>query len=186
MKVQFLGLRGSWRDVADASRTTIGMEPGTGEPSSRWKKKILLAEHSPIRLIHIKWKWLGLKYWISVHFVRHKFGVEHFVRTQRTDRNPSVNRDEAPQSALINHECEANAQAIINISRKRLCRKSNPETRKAWIAFLESIKHIEPELYSVCVPECIYRGFCPEIDSCGWVDNNKEVFEEMLRKYRTK
>jgi hypothetical protein len=67
MKVLLKGIKGTWREIADAARTTIHMEGGTKEPSSKWKKNILLAEHSPIRKLHIDWKWYGLKSWISVH-----------------------------------------------------------------------------------------------------------------------
>lgn len=118
----------------------------------------------------------------GIRFVRHKIGIEHFVSSQRNDRQNNYDRNTAPQSALVIHECEANAQAIINISRKRLCKQASSETREAWQNFLESIKNIEPELYSVCVPECVYRnGFCPEFKSCGY--NHTEEFEEELKKY---
>ncbi|MBR4171924.1 MAG: thymidylate synthase ThyX [Kiritimatiellae bacterium] len=169
-----------WRDVADAARTTIRMDEGTKEPSSAWKRRILLAEHSPIRQMIFKWKWHDLKYWISVHFVRHKFGIEHFVSTQRTDRT-GVNRDEAPQDAPVDHECFANAQAMIFISRRRLCHQASSETTEAWKMVLEEVKKIEPELYSVCVPECVYRGFCPEFKTCGYV--NTEAFRKARAAY---
>ena len=167
MEIANLTVRGTWREVADAARTTVGMEKGEREPSSAWKRKMLLAEHSPIRQLHIKWKWVGLKYWVSVHFVRHKIGIEHFVRTQRTDRT-GKSRDEIAQSAVVDHECLANAQAIINISRKRLCRQASPETQTAWQALLVALATAEPELAGVCVPECVYRGFCPELKCCGF------------------
>lgn len=183
MEVKFIKIKGTWRDVADAARTTIGMEAGEGEPSSNWKRKMLLAEHSPIRKIYINWKWTNLKSWISVHFVRHKFGIEHWVKSQRPDRTGSRNnRDEVPQGTLIDHECEANTQAIINISRKRLCNMAMPETRQAWKKFLESMKDKEPELYSVCVRDCIYRGWCYEYKSCGF--HKTEKFQEQLNDYR--
>ena len=183
MEVKFLKINGNWRDVADAARTTIGMEAGEGEPSSNWKRKMLLCEHSPIRKIRINWKWTNLKSWVSVHFVRHKFGIEHWVKSQRPDRTGSRdNRDDAPQGTLIDHECEANIQAIINISRKRLCSQAMPETREAWKIFIENFKDIEPELYSVCVPDCIYRGWCYEYKSCGFHKTKK--FQEKLNKYR--
>ena len=167
MEIENLTVRGTWREVADAARTTVGREKGHGEPSSAWKRKMLLAEHSPIRQLCVKWKWSGLKYWVSVHFVRHKVGIEHFVRTQRTDRT-GKDRDQVAQSACVDHECLANAQEIINISRKRLCRQASPETRTAWRALLEALAVPEPELTSVCVPECVYRGFCPEMKCCGY------------------
>ena len=64
---------------------TVGKDKGV-YPTAAWKKKILLAEHSPIRLMQFAWKWSDLPYWVSVHIVRHKIGIEHFVSTQRTDR----------------------------------------------------------------------------------------------------
>lgn len=111
-----------WRKVKRAARTTINRDGEGVYPSDSWKKTILLAEHSPIRKIRFEWKWKNIKSWISVHFVRHKHGIEHWVTTQRTDRT-GVNRDEAHQDTPVSHECEANAQALIIISRRRLCAK---------------------------------------------------------------
>ena len=180
--IVFAKSQGTWRDVADAARTTVNMEAGVKEPSSSWKKKMLLAEHSPIRLLTFKWKWTDLKYWVSVHFVRHKIGIEHFVSTQRTDRT-GTNRDETVQSAPVNHECVANAQAIITISRKRLCTQASAETRAAWKLVLEAFASDHTELVSCCVPECVYRGFCPELKSCGFEKSPKFLTD--LEKYRS-
>ena len=102
-----------WGDVKGAARTTVGREGNGLPPDIRWKKSILLAEHSPIRLIKFKWKWQSLKSWVSVHIVRHKFGIEHWVTTQRSDRT-GVDRDASRQDAPVNHMCEADAQALIN------------------------------------------------------------------------
>lgn len=65
MHVKDLMVKGTWRQVADAARTTIGMDAGDKEPSNRWKKSILLAEHSPIRKLIFNWKWIDLKYWVK-------------------------------------------------------------------------------------------------------------------------
>lgn len=174
---------GSWRDVADAARTTVGMEDGEGEPSSVWKTRMLLAEHSPIRFLSFSILWEDLKYWISVHIVRHKFGIEHFVRSQRTDRT-GVSRDELPQDSLVNHRVLANAQALITISRKRLCKQASPETREAWQALLLTIKDSEPELFNVCVPDCIYRGWCYELQPCGYCGS--PAWKLRVSQYREK
>lgn len=174
---------GSWRDIADAARTTVHKEAGEGEPVPLWKKKILLAEHSPIRKLVFNFKWSNLMSWVSVHLVRHKIGIEHFVSTQRSDRT-GIDRNKLPQDSLINHEISINAQAIITISRKRLCSCASKETREAWQLFLNSFKEKEPELYSVCVKECLYRGFCPEMKSCGYIDTIEAI--EKLKEYRKK
>ena len=181
MKANLWNCSGSWRDVADSSRVTVGMEPGDKEPTSRWKKNMLLAEHSPIRKITIDWIWYDLKSWVSVHFVRHHIGIEHWVKTQRSDRT-GIDRDKLPQDNFVTHECQANAQSMINISRKRLCSNASPETREAWKAVLEEIKHQIPELYDVCVPECIYRGFCPEMKTCGYYKTSE--YKRRLEHYR--
>ena len=178
------GLRtlGTWRDVANAARTTIRMPEGQKEPSSRWKKRILLAEHSPIRKLLVGWKWVDLPYWVSVHFVRHKYGIEHFVSTQRTDRT-GEDRTVKPQDAPVEHECLANAAEVMFISRRRLCAQASPETRAAWKMVIDALAEKEPELASCCVPECVYRGFCPEFKSCGFADS--PAFAEAVRRYRT-
>ena len=171
-----------WPEVKGAARTTIGKDGNGLPPDDAWKKNILLAEHSPIRLIRFRWKWQSLKSWVSVHFVRHKIGIEHWVTTQRSDRT-GVDRDSAPQDAPVSHMCEANAQALITTSRKRLCNQASPETRKAWQEVKDKLQEIDPVLASVMVPECIYRGFCPEMKCCGYV--NTPQYQEELRKYRS-
>ncbi len=179
--LKFLKVMGSWRDVADAARTTIRRDEGTGEPSSKWKKTILLAEHSPIRKLVFNWKWLDLPYWVSVHIVRHKFGIEHFVSTQRSDRT-GESREGKRQDAPVMHECAANAQAVMTISRKRLCMQASPETRAAWKLVVDAIAEKEPEVAECCVPECVYRGFCPEFRSCGYCQTS--AYQEAVKRYR--
>jgi hypothetical protein len=181
MNCKLLKIKGTWRDIADSANTTINKEAGNKEPSSIWKRRMLLAEHSPIRQLIIKSKWYHLKYWVSVHLVRHWLGIIHWVRTQRTDRT-GVERDNIPQGALVEHEIEANAQAIINISRKRMCKCASEETRQAWTLFLDTFRETEPELYSVCVPDCIYRGYCYEFKSCKYY--NSTHYKMWLEEYR--
>lgn len=172
-----------WPKVKQAARTTVHKQGEGAYPSPKWKKTILLAEHSPIRKIRFAWRWDGLKSWVSVHFVRHKIGIEHWVSTQRSDRT-GVNRDSSPQSALVLHECEADAQALINISRKRLCKQASEETRKAWLEVKAAVAEKDPVLASVMVPECVYRGFCPEFVTCGYAGTKEWAMAVM--EYRRK
>ena len=181
--IKFLKVIGTWRDVADAARTTIRKDSGTGEPSKKWKKTILLCQHSPIRKISVNWKWSNLPSWVSVHFVRHKFGIDHFVSTQRSDRT-GIDRNASRQDTPVEHECIANVEEIMFISRRRLCNQASPETRNAWKLVLEELKKTEPEIVECCVPECVYRGFCPEFKCCGFV--NTDQYKEMVDKYRNK
>ena len=174
-----------WPKVKRAARNTISRDGEGAYPSASWKKTILLAEHSPIRKIRFSWRWYRLKSWVSVHFVRHWLGIEHWVSTQRTDRT-GVDRDESPQKTPVLHECEANAQALINISRRRLCGQASAETRAAWREVKAEVEKVDPILASVMVPECIYRGFCPEWEKncCSYV--NTEAYKRALAEYRNK
>lgn len=183
MKVTNMKMIGSWRNVADAARTTINKEAGEREPSSAWKRRILLAEHSPIRQLMFSWTWEDLPYWVSVHLVRHKFGIEHYVSTQRSDRT-GEDRAEKRQNAPVRHSCIANAQALISISRKRLCASASPETRMAWDMVISEVRKIAPEVADICVKECVYRGFCPEMKPCGYADTPH--FTDNLIDYRKK
>lgn len=176
-----------WKEIKSACMTTISKEAGDKEPSQTWKRKLLLAEHSPIRRGVIAWKWDEIPYYVSTHFVRHHIGVEKWVGTERTDRT-GVERSERKQTDCIPMEMEANIQALINISRKRLCTSADATTRKYWKGVLEAIKEYDEDVYWACVPECIYRGGCPEYQGCGFYDAfMKDATEEektnMVKRY---
>ena len=176
----------SWKRVLNAARRTIGKKPIDKEPSNSWKAKLLLAEHSPIRLLEFDWTWGEIQQWVTTHLVRHHEGCEKFVHTQRVDRNPELeglSRDELPQGLLNDMDMTANAQALINISRKRLCSCASKETREAWTQVKEAIREVDPIMADKMVPECIYRGFCPEfINPCGYANTKK--YQDDLTKYR--
>ena len=175
----------TWKRALNAARRTIGKNKLEKNPSKSWEAKILLAEHSPIRLVEYDWTWQDIMQWVTTHIVRHHEGCEKFVHSQRGDRRKlSVPRNELPQGELNDMDMTANAQAIINISRKRLCSCASKETREAWKQVIDEIRKIDPVLADKCVPECIYRGFCPEwMSSCGYSKTKK--FEEDLAKCRS-
>lgn len=174
----------SWNRALNAARRTVGKTPLSKEPSDSFKKMVILAEHSPIRLVEYDWTWKDIPMWVTTHIVRHHEGCEKFVHTQREDRRElSVPRDELSQGELNDMDMTANVQALINISRKRLCANASPETRHAWKNVVEEIRKIDPILAEKLVPECIYRGFCPEIHKCGYANTKK--FQEDLKKYRS-
>lgn len=152
-------------------------------PDNKLRTKFLVCEHSTIRSLEYIWQWEDIPYWVSVHITRHNQGITHFVSSQRNDVQNKYDRREAPQNALTNHRCVANAQAILNISRARLCKSASIETRDVWNMFLTSIKDLTPELYNLCVKPCIYRnGICPEVfNPCGF--NKTELFKTELDKY---
>lgn len=62
-----------------------------------------------------------------------------------------------------------NAEAIINMSRKRLCKKASKETREAWTEVLLELNKVDTELVKHCIPQCIQCGYCPEPKGCGYI-----------------
>lgn len=199
--------RADWIRVVNAARRTWGKSPIDHEPSDKFKKKILLAEHSPIRLLEYDFTIENIRQWVTVHLVRHHEGCEKFVHTQRQDINDEIEkvtakvievlsdagitdnswreRDYLFQGTPNDMDMTCNAQAFINISRKRLCKGCpSPETRQAWEIVIEMLKEYDPILASKCVPECIYRGFCPEFERCcGYC--NTQSYENRLKEYRS-
>ena len=175
-----------WNRALKAARKTAGKDTDPNkQPSKKWEANMLLAEHSPIRLVEYEWNWNKIRQWVTTHLVRHHVGCEKFVRTQRQDRNDEViDRDALPQGSLNGMMMTANAQALINISRKRLCKGcASPETRHAWELVRDEIKKQDPVLAEKMVPECLYRGFCPEWrNCCGYV--NTDAYKKALEKYR--
>ena len=163
MKTEIIKIKGDWEEVVDDARATVGKESLGKDPSSAFKRKILMAEHSPIRDIIFKWRWLGMPHWVTVHWVRHKW--EKFVRTQRTDRT-GVDRTKLPQDEPQNFTGEANVQALIDTMRKRLCYQASPETRRYAEDLKRTIHGVEPEIGDILVPNCVYRGGCPEMARC--------------------
>ena len=179
-----------WKRALNAARRTIGKAPLDKEPSKSWEAKMLLAEHSPIRLLEYEWTWADIMQWVTTHLVRHHEGCEKFVHTQRGDRRAILDeynvssRNELPQGATNDMDMTANAQALISISRKRLCNCASKETREAWKQVQDAIREVDPVMADKMVPECIYRGFCPEfINPCGYA--NTEKYQQDLKKYRS-
>lgn len=169
---EILKVKGDWLEVVDDCRATVGKETLGKEPSTSFKKKILIAEHSPIRDISIKWRWRDMAHWVTVHWVRHKW--EKFVRTQRTDRT-GVPREKLPQDEPQTFTREANTQALIDTMRKRLCYQASPETREYAEDLKRAICKVEPEISDVLVPNCVYRGGCAEMSCCGYFQKLVQV-----------
>ena len=181
MKVRLTNVKGTWNEVVNRARVTVNKEKLDSEPSDNFKRKILRAEHSPIRSLIFCFEITNVKSWVVTHLVRHHVGIEKWVRTQRTDRT-HINRDELPQGAEIEMEIEANAQALINMSRKRLCSQASVETREVMNAIKKEVEKKDPIVAEVMVKECIYRGYCPEMWSCGY--DKTEKFKEEVAAYR--
>lgn len=60
-------MKGNWKEIVNDCRSTVGKDKLDKEPSEKFKKSILISEHSPIRDISIKWMWDGIKSWVATH-----------------------------------------------------------------------------------------------------------------------
>ena len=169
-----------WSRVLDACRMTVNKKFVGKEPSDKFKTGLCRSEHSPLRLMEYDITFYDIPYWVHVELVRHHIGVEKFVTTSRPDRTHSgLTRHELPQDAPVSMTLTMNAQALINVSKVRLCRQAAKETREIWEAVIEELRKVEPVLARFCVPSCIYRGGCPEFKPCGWSETSEYVNERM-------
>ena len=118
---------------------------------------LLLAESELIEQVKFEWVWVELE----------KYKKQDFLNLQNE-----------PKLKVL-----ADAKTILNISRERLCSRSSLERQQNWQHLLNLIAEIDPVLVMACVPECIYRGFCPKINPCQYIKTN--VFKTRLELYRT-
>ena len=171
----------SWTDVLNAARFTQRLPLKSGEPSVTWKKKIIKAEHSPLRCLMFNIDFYDIPSYCAMHLVRHVH-AQPFVSTSRPDINGHIpSREEQRKTDPVNMRLFLNAQEIINISKVRLCGKAEYKTRNIWFEVIKELALIEPELANACKPSCFYRGFCPEFKSCGLADT--ETFTLAVNDY---
>ena len=191
-----------WSRALNAARRTIGKPPLNKEPSDNWRKTVIMAEHSPIKLVEYLISFKDLRQWVGVHLLRHEHMLP-FIHSQRVDRREDIDsltervmsiieedvksdesfnkRDYLFQGEPNDQDFVVNAQTLINISRKRLCHCASKETREAWVAVKEAIKEFDPIMASFMVPNCIYRSRCPEMNTCGYYKTDK--FKKELDEY---
>ena len=161
MKTTIKNFNVNWLNIKNACRQTISMCDSEIEPTSEWKRKLLICRHSPIRIGSVLWKSEDVPFYVMGHIVRHNVGCTPFVSTSREDRT-GIPRNERKQTDFVDMQMTANIEALINISERRLCTCADPTTRKYWEAVLEAIKEYDEDIYWACVPQCIRCGACVE------------------------
>jgi thymidylate synthase ThyX len=168
MKVEMIKYptQDDWNFTYNCTLNTIGKKI-IREPTDDWKVKLLESEHSPIETLWFAFK-MEIPYWVSVHYVRHKIGISHFVQSQRNDRQEKYDRNIAPQGELVSHIMYVNARELVQMAHKRLCQKASKETREVMQKIVELVIETNPEFKSVLVPLCQYRnGKCTEFLPCN-------------------
>ena len=161
-----------WKDIKDACRRTIGLDESDKEPSKAWKRKLLICRHSPIRKGTITWKWPEIPYAISTHFARHHEGTEKYISTSRADRTEIKDRSQRSQMDPVTMEMDANIEALINISERRLCMCADPTTRAYWQDLKDCIEKYDEDIAWAMIPQCVRLGGCPEkFGQCKFFEN---------------
>lgn len=169
MKTKFNSypLSADWRRAKNHCRTTDNKDFTDKNPSEEFKQKLLISEHSPIRCLEFDWSWNGIPYWVSTEWSRHKF--EKFISSQRDDRlKDDIPRGKKSQDAPVNFDGVANMQSLIDAWRKRMCYQATNEARELAEDFRMMIEPMFPSEALVLVPNCVYRGGCPEFHPCGF------------------
>ena len=186
-KAKITNFQVDWLNIKSACMTTISKQAGK-EPNKEWRRKLLICQHSPVRRSMISWKWDEIPYAISTHFARHHEGCEKFIGTSREDRT-GVDRTTRSQMDCVPMEMDANIQALINISAKRLCTCADPLTTKYWKAVLDAVREYDEDIYWACVPQCIKCGACVEpFGQCKFFENfakdlSKEELMDIMTRY---
>lgn len=185
--LEITDINADWKKVKNRCRTTMGKDATGIEATKKFIKKILISEHSPIRLVTINFTWKNLKSWIATHFARHHIGWEKWISTQRNDRT-NVDRDKSPQDTPVKMDVCANAQGLINVARYRLCYMAHKETREKMEGLKYAIKESgQEEIANVMQKNCVYRCGCPEFESCGyWQAFCKKHKDENLLDIQTR
>lgn len=175
-KTKITNFNVNWLNIKSACMTTIRKQ-SKQIPDKEWKRKLLICQHSPIRRGIISWKWDEIPYCVSTHFARHHEGCEKFIGTSRPDRTEIKDRNKRSQMDCVPMEMDANIQAIINISEKRLCKCADSLTTKYWESLLEAIKEYDEDIYWASVPQCVRCGACVEPFS------NCDFYNRLMKKH---
>lgn len=162
IKTEILEYNVNWNSIKRACMRTIGKEAGDKEPSKAWKRKLLICRHSPIRKGTITWKWPEIPYAISTHFARHHEGTEKYISTSRADRTEIKDRSQRSQMDPVSMEMDANIEALINISERRLCMCADPTTRAYWQDLKDCIEKYDEDIAWAMIPQCVRCGGCVE------------------------
>ena len=171
MKTTIKNFNVNWLDIKNACRQTVSMGDSKLEPTSEWKRKLLICRHSPLRIGSVLWKSEDVPFYVMGHIVRHNVGCTPFVSTSREDRT-GIPRNERKQTDFVNMQMTANIEALINISERRLCTCADPTTRKYWESVLEAIREYDEDIFWACVPQCIRCGACVEpFSNCKFYEN---------------
>lgn len=169
MKVTLLGYPAE-RDWVEVKRRALITMYGKGlgevkPPTEDWKKKILEARHSPIRYLRYSFLFEDIPSNTSVHLCRHVH-AQPYVSSLRNDRQEVMDGDAARRDTPVNMILDVNAEELMVIANKRLCKNAAKKTREAVKMMCEEAGKCTPEIAQFLVPACKYNAVCHEMFPC--------------------
>ena len=168
-----------WERCKMLALNTAGKKYVGTRVTQEWKDKMLKARHSPIRTLMFTIR-MTVPYYVSTHFVRHKIGVEHYVQSQRNDRQSNYDRELAPQNAMVCHVMDINAEQLMFMANRRLCGMADKTTRYVMAMICQAVESSNSEFIGHFKSMCEYLHECPEFKSCGYWDAKVKHFLKPL------
>ena len=102
-----------------------------------------------------------------MHLCRH-IHAQPFVKSQRNDRQTEYDRNKAPQDAPVKMIWYMNAEELMTIANKRLCKQASEETREVVQMMCAEVLKVCPEFEGLLVPACVHNnGKCHEVFPCN-------------------
>ena len=144
-------------------------------------RRYLLSEHSILHSVILTVKVYDFDQFSSVHIARHKH-ADHYVTSGRDDWTGKARSIDDKK----NHWIDINCQALIDMSRKRLCNRASEKTLrfmyKLKFELSNSTDVFMQELGRIMQPNCDYRGgHCYEGKFC--CGKYPSVLQEVVMKF---
>ena len=167
ISIDYYPMLEDWLRVENIARMTANLAEKDEAPTDSWKRRILAARHSPIRELRFGIMLVDIPTWVATHLVRHVH-AQPYVSSQRNDRQDKYDRNAARQDAPVNMYWTMNAEELMIIANKRLCKKASEETRNVVEEICRQVVELCPEFSDVLVPMCVYHGgVCHEMQPCN-------------------
>lgn len=128
-----------WMFAKSCALVTIGKHSGKA-PDMEWKHRMLRAKHSPIRTLNFAFYLHNVPYYVSTHLAR--------------------------QDAPVDMIWYMNAEELLTVASKRLCRKADETTRGVVKLMCCLVADLCPEFRGLMAPPCAFMDECPEMEPC--------------------
>lgn len=91
-------------------------------------------------------------------------------------------QENSDRYTLVNLGLLVNAQSLIDMAKLRLCGQAHEETISVFNAIKQAVQAVDPDLASMMVRKCVYRGgICGEPRCCGF--NHSTNFIREMNDY---